>query len=229
MAQTRRATTLTVDFGFATIEGLMLPDGSYAIAVSQIAAQFSVSPTNASKTVKALLGKDSQLFRKVASDLNNRPVNTVGIEDFKTFVFRLSQKGDPVATAFVEAMIHEGIERRFNTAAGVRVEESEYNARLKQRMERVTARLEWTDVIRDRSLALTGRPAHEGVYSGLTRQVNMALFGRPNFHSNRDNMTPREQRIITAFETMVVMFAERFPHDTPTALITRALDCWAGK
>ena len=207
----------------------MLPSGEYAIAVSQIAAQFSVSPTNATKTVKALLGKDSQLFRKVSSDLNNRPVNTIGIEDFKTFVFRLSQKGDPVATAFVEAMIKEGLERRFNTAAGVKVSEAEYNAALKQRMERVTARKEWTDIIRDRSLELTGRPAPSHVFSGLTREVNMALFNRPNFEGNRDNMTAREQRIITSFETMLAMLADRSPRATPTELITRALDSWAGK
>lgn len=228
MAQTRRAVTLTVDFGFTQVQGLMLPDGSYAIAVSQIAEHFGFTQNNATRQVKALLGKGSNLT-KTASDIAKRPVNTVTIAQFKSVVLSLSKQGHPVAGAFVDALVEEGIERRFNTAAGVHVEESEYNAQLKQRMERVTARLEWTDVIRDRSLALTGRPAPEGVYSGLTRQVNMALFGRPNFHGNRDNMTPREQRIITAFETMVVMFADRFPRATPTELITRALDSWAGK
>ena len=227
MAQSRRATTFAVDFGFTQVQGLMLPDGSYAIAVSQIAEHFQFSPSHATRQVKALLGKGSNLST-ASSDLAKRPVNIISLSQFKSVVLALSKQGHPIAGAFVDALVEEGIERRFDTAAGVKVEESEYNARLKQRFERVAARREWTDIIRDRSIALTGRPAPERVYSGLTRQVNMALFGRPNFDGDRDNMTPREQRIITAFETMVATFAERFPQDSPTRLITRALDAWAG-
>jgi len=228
MAQTRKAVTLTVDFGFTQVQGLMLPDGSYAIAVSQIAELIGASKNTASRNFKRLLGEGFRAS-KVATDQGNQRINAVPLDVFIDLLYALAKQGNPTADAMARAFIHETPRRRFDTAAGLRVEESEYNAQLKQRMERVTARLEWTDVIRDRSLALTGRPAPERVYSGLTRQVNMALFGRPNFHGNRDNMTPREQRIITSFETMVVMFAERFPLDTPTDLITRALDCWAGK
>ena len=228
MAQTRKAVSLAVDFGFATVEGLMLPNGDYAIAVSQIAEHFQFSPSHATRQVKALLGKDCNLT-KVASDIAKRPVNTLTVAQFKAFVLAASKQGDPIAGAFVDALVEEGIERRFDTAAGVKVSEAEYNAKLKQRMERVTARREWTDIIRDRSLELTGRPAPDRVYSWLTNRVNMALFGRPNFMGNRDNMTAREQRIITSFETMVSMLADRFPRATPTELITRALDSWAGK
>ena len=133
MAQVQRASILDVDFGFAQIEGLMLPDGSYAIAVSQIATHFSFSPSNATKTVKALLGKGCELFR-VSSEIANRPVNTVTLDQFKRVVLGLSKQGHPTAQAFVEALVVEGIERRFDTAAGVKVEESERNRRLYERM-----------------------------------------------------------------------------------------------
>ncbi|TVQ54030.1 MAG: hypothetical protein EA366_12270 [Spirulina sp. DLM2.Bin59] len=189
MAQTRKAVTLAVDFGFTTIEGLMLPSGEYAIAVSQIAALIGTSKNTASRDFKRLLGEG---FRssKVATDQGNQRINALPLDVFLDLLYALAKQGNPVADALARAFMHEAPQRRFDTAAGVKVSEAEYNATLKQRMERVTARKEWTDIIRDRSLELTGRPAPSHVFSGLTREVNMALFNRPNFEGNRDNMTP---------------------------------------
>lgn len=62
---TTKAVIATVDLGFTKIEGLMLPDSSYAIAVLQLAEVFSFDKNQASRTVKSLLGKDFQF------DFNN--------------------------------------------------------------------------------------------------------------------------------------------------------------
>lgn len=226
MAQTRRATTLDVDFGFAKVEGLMLPDGSYAIAVSQIAEKFSFSQSHATRQVKALLGKSSDLT-KVSSDIAQRPVNVVTIAQFKSVVLALSKQGDPVAGAFVEALIEEGIERRFDTAAGVKVEEAEYNKRVADRMQRVKTLRQWTDVIRDRHRALHGCDAPTETYKELMRRVNLALFNVAHFKCDRDNMTEDQQMTIRTFEGLLCHIADNNPRADVGSLVTRAIKIWS--
>lgn len=134
-----KAIVAKIDLGFAKIDGLMLPNGSYAIAVPQIADLFEMPNKNTSRDFKALLG-DSFQFLKTSSELNPKAVNTLNIKDFALLVVELSAKGHPLAKALNKAFVEEAIERRYDTAFGKKVEEAEYNVRLVLRMKRLLAR-----------------------------------------------------------------------------------------
>ncbi|MCZ2207939.1 hypothetical protein, partial [Cylindrospermopsis raciborskii] len=47
-----------INLGFATIEGLMLPDGTYAVSVPQIAKLFSLDSAHAARDIKTLVKKN---------------------------------------------------------------------------------------------------------------------------------------------------------------------------
>lgn len=96
-------------------------------------------------------------------------------------------------------------------------------------MERIVALRTWTDIVRDRSVALIGTPPQPEMYRELIVSVNRALFGQPHFKCDRDNMTPDQQRVITSFETMLSVFADRFPDDHPSELVDRAIRAWTGQ
>lgn len=52
-----KAQIATIDLGFVKFDGLMMPDGGYAIAVPQVATLIQSSQNYASQGFKRLLGK----------------------------------------------------------------------------------------------------------------------------------------------------------------------------
>ena len=177
---TSKAMVAEVDFGFVKVEGLMLPNGEYAIAMAQAhrLLVFSSSPNLALKSLKALLGKDLEL-PKVRTELANNPAYVLTIPQFKDIVFELAtKKKNEIAAAFLKAALEETIERRFDTAFGKKVEEEVRNARLKARVEGILQRNFWTRTI-DEYLE-----THEVsveyirfIYVNVSNAVNLAVFG----------------------------------------------------
>ena len=86
-----------VPIGNRSIEGLLLQDGTYAIAVPQICSIFQFDTNQASRGIKAILGKGFQFDMKVKTSLNSKAVNAIALKDFKQLVFILAQKGDAAA------------------------------------------------------------------------------------------------------------------------------------
>lgn len=111
MNNTAKAVIAKVDFGFTQIEGLMLPDGKYAIAVPQLAELFQFDTNQASRSLKSLLGKGFQ-FDTAKTELNPKKVNILPIDKVSSVVYLLAKKGNPQADAFMQAMLQEGIDRR---------------------------------------------------------------------------------------------------------------------
>jgi hypothetical protein len=99
MAQTSRAIVASVEFGFTTIEGIMLPNGSYAIGVPQIATLIGTSKNTISRDLKRLLGDDF-CPDKIVTELGNQKVNVVSLEVAEKLIFVLAQKGNSKAVRF---------------------------------------------------------------------------------------------------------------------------------
>jgi hypothetical protein len=68
----------------------MLPDGTYAIGVSQLAEIFQFPKKNANRDIKALLGKallgEDFQFLKVYSELSPKPVNALSVKDAEILI-----------------------------------------------------------------------------------------------------------------------------------------------
>jgi len=214
----------TIDLGFAKFDGLMLQDGSYAIAVPQVADLFQTSRSVASRNFKRLLGERFETS-KASTEFNQAPVNIISISVFCILVRELDKQGStPVASALVDAFFEESIDRRFDTAFNKVVSEAEYNERLAVRMKRLLARRMWTDVLKERHLQCFGFAPEPSQYRDWTVKANETLFGRKHFNCNRDNMELEEQRLIESFEYMAVRRAKQYPNALPDELLTLALD-----
>jgi hypothetical protein len=218
-----KAQVATIDLGFTQFDGLMLPDGQYAIAVPQAADLFERSRSVASRDFKRLLGARFE-SSKMTTEFNQAPVNVISISVFRLLVRELDKQGNQIATALVDAFFEESIERRFDTAFEKKVSETEYNQRLVLRMSRLMARHAWTDILRDRHIQIFGAKPSPNQFKQWTIKANQVLFHRDHFNGNRDNMELEEQRIIESFEFMAVRRANQNPNATPNQLLTMALD-----
>jgi hypothetical protein len=217
-----KAVIATIDLGFTKIDGLMLPDGSYAIAVPQLAELFSFDKNQASRDLKALLGNGFQ-FDKTKSELNSKDVNILLLPDVIKVIYLLGKKGNKYADELMFAFAEETLDRRFSKAFNKRVTEDEYQERIALRMKRLQTRKLWTDVLRDRHLELYNQKPSADDYKKWTVMVNERLFQKSHFHCNRDTMEVWEQETIELFERMAQRKAKTHPQATPNEIIDIAL------
>lgn len=220
-----KAIIAEIDYGFIQVEGLCHPTEGYGIAIAQANRfmNFVTNPTHAVRTVKRLLGRDCEITQW-KTDYTNTKVKILNLKDFSLLCVLLMKRGNATAESFVLAAIEETHERRFDTAFGKVVEEAEYNERMKLRLKRLSARHDWTDTLMHRFVDLYGKKPTRNHYKIWTTEVNLALFHRPNFNSNRDNMSLEQQEIITDFERTAKRMAKKYPKAPPNTLIRKALD-----
>jgi len=218
-----KAIVAKIDLGFVKFDGLMLPDGSYAIAVPQIADLIGLDKSQASRNIKRLLGKDFRLS-KITTEYTNAAVNTLTIKEFSLLLVELTAAKHPVARALASVFAEEAIDRRYDTAFGKKVSESERNQILAQRMKRLLARRAWTDVLQDRHIQCYGTKPTPRQFKDWTVRVNEVLFSRKHFNCDRDNMQSEEQRTIEMFENMAIRRAGQNPQASPAMLLELALD-----
>ena len=106
-----------VPIGCLTIEGLMFEDGSYGVAVPQIASLQFVRPNQASKGLKPLLGDGFQ-FDQVRTKLNPKAVNAISPQDFEKLVVKLAIQQDPHAIALAESWTGRSLAVVFDDGCG---------------------------------------------------------------------------------------------------------------
>lgn len=222
---TKKAIVATIELGFAKVEGLMMPDGTYAIAVPQLADIFQFDSNQTSRTFKPLLGKGFQFdtSHKAKSELNPKAVNILYLPEVARLIKALAINGNPIADEFLDAILEEGLDRRFARAFNLRVDEEEYDARIRQRMDRILARTTYTDFIRNRYLELYGTKPPQRLYRDITVMVNRKLFGRDHFFCDRDNMNETQQQAIAHFETFVNLRAKNHPGEDPAIVVEKVL------
>jgi hypothetical protein len=147
MTESTKATRATVTIGDLTIEGFMLPDGSYQMSQTQAAESVGLAPQNASdflrsKAFKSSVGEGYTVPISEIESLETQgrggsrivalPLAVVG----KYWLYQVS-KGNKKAIALVDALITESLERRFDDAFGVSRTEQERNDRLSGRVQQL--------------------------------------------------------------------------------------------
>ncbi len=118
---TIKAEIATVAFGPLTIQGLMNENGEFGVAVPQVAEHLQFDGNQASRTVKALLGKGFQ-FDKWKTPLNPKAVNVITLEAFQDLIRAMDKRGNPAAAAFVDALFGLSLQQIFADAFGQKFE-----------------------------------------------------------------------------------------------------------
>lgn len=191
-----KAKVAPVQVGSVSVEGLQLPDGSYAIAVVQVANILDFQPLkkNAPRELKPILGKAFQP-RKCFTELNPVAANILTLAQFSVLLVQLTAKGNKQALSLLLAATEETLERRFDKAFEVKRTEDEYNDRLDARLKGKVARRSLTDQWKDYYQAIGEKPP----YAKLT----MMCLHTVGFTPGRDNKTTEELRLLDHCETTI--------------------------
>lgn len=88
---TKRAVTAKVDLGFAIIDGLMLPNGYFAVGMPQVSEVFQFSNTHSSRDIKSLLGEGFD-FVKIKTDLHPKEINAITLAQLFQIALALYNK-----------------------------------------------------------------------------------------------------------------------------------------
>lgn len=133
-----------------TIEGLLLPDSSFGISVTQAneLLSFAGSPNHAPKAVKRMLGKDFQPSL-VYSELNSNKVYFLTLPQFEELLKALVKKGNPKALGLVLDLMGQSLFQNFCDAFEIRHEKEERKQWMKNRVAGKVDRRTLTDAIQD--------------------------------------------------------------------------------
>ena len=126
------------------IEGLMLPDGTYAIAYPQIADMvitgdekkdgFRTNKAQFSQTIKRLCGKGFKAS-KAKTEFNKNVTSVVTLEEFEVVLAKLDQAGNLQAKQILAELSGLGVRQQFADAFGEKFEVEERQEWLTQRNE----------------------------------------------------------------------------------------------
>jgi hypothetical protein len=141
-----KAKVATIVIGPEQFEGLMDGDGKFYVSASQIADLFQFDQSQASRTIKRLLGEGFQ-FDRIASDLNPKPVNAIPLSGFNLVIKRLARKGDPKAAVMDDALSENSLTEVFCDAFGIEAGKAERTQRLKDLMKSIECRDDLTEAI----------------------------------------------------------------------------------
>jgi hypothetical protein len=130
--QMKSAHVTQVPFGNGTIEGLMFEDGSFAVAVPQVADLFMTDRNTASRDFKRLLG-ESFKTSKAKTEFNKNATNCISLLDFERLLAALDRKGNTQAQQLRDSLVGMSLTQLFSDAFGVKFEAEDRQSYLKQR------------------------------------------------------------------------------------------------
>jgi len=213
---TSKATVAQVKIGHIEIEGLMLPDGSYAIAVPQVASLFLIDRGQASRGFKALLGEGFQ-FDKVGSELNPKAVNILTLPEFELLIAKLDRSGNIPAQEFRDSLAGIALHQLYCDAFGVKFEQQDRQKWLKERQEGKFCRRSLTDATK--LLIEQGEKLNYGHITLQTYEACKLSAKYKEYKSKRkddrfrDTLTDGEIRNVKKFEELIAdyVMVDRLP------------------
>jgi hypothetical protein len=180
-----KAIRATIKLGDIKLDVFQLPDGSYRYSKTGIEASLGFEPTRrayrnflTSKDAKALRAKELTGGDIKFKDITHT-YTLVSQEQVTLFWGFQAQNGNSDALALLMAVAQEALERRADSAFGVKRTEEQRNQFLKARMEGKCVRRTLTDSIKeyiDRHPELSENYSRF-VYSNCTDCVNLVVLG----------------------------------------------------
>ncbi len=144
---TDKATRATVQIGSLTVDGFMLPDGSYRMSQTQAAECVNLRVQNISdflrsNAFKSLVGEGytapiSEIEPEEDQQRGSSRIRALPLDVVAKYWVWQCYRGNKAALALVVALVSESLERRFDTAFGVNRTEQDWNARLAQEVQQL--------------------------------------------------------------------------------------------
>ena len=225
----KKAVVATVNYAGFEFPGLQLPDGNYAIAVSQVGEIFQFVHSNEQRTIKRLLGKDFQFVRAV-SELNPKKVNIIPLEDFGRLVNAVARSSDKayekardLAYAIQDASVTTTLEQAFDIAFDNKRSLIEYQEKQKARVQGKVARRNMTNVVKDYVKAHDDEVSDnykKFIYNNCTDRTYRLVFGRSAKQLKED----WECNDVRAAMTVEELFIVRGVEDLAMKLIEQGIE-----
>ena len=170
-----------VKFGTIEIEGLMFSDGSYGVAVPQIARLFPYfqdSQNQASQKLKRLMG-DGFKTHKTKTEFNRNTTLSITLLDFERVLRRLDKLSDSVAENLADDLIGLSLHQLFCDGFDIKFEADDRQKYLETRMAGKVTRSTLTDSIDSyvQTHAVSVNYGH-WIYSNVSDCLNLGLFGK---------------------------------------------------
>jgi len=227
-----KAVVAIVKVGHLEFEGLMLPDGTFGIALSQIACLNLVPPNRSLKQIESLYGITFPSHRKVKSVLNSKEINFVGLQDFEKLLLKAAIKQNPLAIELMENLVGLSLHQLYCDAFEQKFEKEDRQEYLKARQEGIEIRKEFTDYCQkycDNNQKSDNY--RKFIYRNCTDCLYKALFGRTTAKLKddwictnvRDMMTKKELRLVENVEDLAGRLIEE-DNLEPLMAIKEAID-----
>jgi hypothetical protein len=214
---TKKAIVASVNYAGFEFPGLQLPDGTYAIAVPQVADIFQFVHSNEQRVIKRLLGNGFQ-FVQTASELNPKKVNIILLSDFGKLVNAIARSSDKayekareLAYAIQDASVTTTLEQAFDIAFDNKRSLEEYQEKQQARVQGKIARRSMTNVVRDYVKANSDKLSdnyQKFIYNNCSDRTYRLVFGRSAKQLKEDWECDDVRAAMTIEELLVVRGVE---------------------
>ncbi len=131
----KKAIVAKVQFGTSEIDGLLFPDGSFGIALSQAWSLISADsrpPKDVLRASKALLGMDL-VAPRIATELNSNKAYCINLLDFERLLAKADRAGHKGAQDLRDGLVGLSLHQLFCDAFGVKFEAEQRQEWLEER------------------------------------------------------------------------------------------------
>jgi hypothetical protein len=230
MSTTPKATVTTVKMGNLEIEGLLLNDGSFAVAVPQITnlfpyfQQYQDPQKYGAQTLKRLMGNDFKTH-KVKTEFNRNITLAVNLLDFERVLRKLDKLSDSVAEILTDDLVGLSLTQLFSDSFGIKFEQEDRQEYLKERAAVKQSFFVLTPCIKS-WLVANGKdesPNARFYYSNTMDALNLKLFAKKSKEIkeelgigksdlNRDHFSPEALRRLDHVQTLASAYIKDGMH-----------------
>jgi len=205
-----KAEIAIVKLGCLEFEGLLAADGQFGIAVPQICSVFSIDQNQATRTIKSLLGKDTNIDKWFTTFRKNY-TNVLLLPEFEKLLFELALKQNYQAINISRALIGLSLQQLFSDAFNIHFDKIDRQIFLEERLNGIVTRRTLTDAIKDYlDTHICCLSYVKYIYANTTDALYLGLFNRKakqlkidwECDNPRDAMTARELRYVENVEDL---------------------------
>lgn len=114
-----KARTVTFIYAGSTIDGLLMPNGDYRIALSQVSSLLLKSRKLSVKQLESLSGMSFKSHEKVKTDLGRNKSVTISLDEFSDVCLQLALSGNEYAQVIAKVSVQFTLIQAFEVALGI--------------------------------------------------------------------------------------------------------------